>query len=105
MAPSPMTVIAIIALYTGVMMVVTDGLDEDAPETHGLDEAPAFDEPEPSFFDVVASVIHSVWNTVTFVFGAMTFNVPGAPLPFRFVIGVLVIGSLAWSIATLVRGN
>jgi hypothetical protein len=100
-----MTVIVIIALYTGVMMIVTDGLREDEPEKYGLDEAPAFDEPSSTFFDVLASIIHSVWDTILFVLGAMTFNVPGAPVPFRFTIGVIVIGSLAWSIVTLIRGN
>jgi hypothetical protein len=105
MASNPIGVLMTIGIYVATYGLVAADLGATKPDTMGLDKPPEIKEVEDNWWDVLASIINSVWGVVTMLVGALTFNVPGAPLWIRLPIAVTIVGSLTWSIATLVRGN
>lgn len=53
----------------------------------------------------VGNVFLVIGGVVLFLFNLVSFNVPGAPLFVRFVVGTAIGGTLIWSIAALFRGD
>jgi len=106
MSSNPTPVLAIIAIYVTFYIVAAPTFDS-APATnkYSLDTATAPSEPSSGFFDVLASVIHTVWGYCTLIFGALTFNVPDVPGFLQFLVAVLINASLLWSVVSLIRGK
>lgn len=101
---SPVAVLVIIAIYVGFYAVVSSEAEEDV-ETYGLHQAPEAPDPDKGVFSAIADVLGTVGSVIGFIYGAITFNVDGAPFWLRIPIAVAVISSLTWSISTLIRGN
>lgn len=53
----------------------------------------------------VFNILGMIWGVIVFFFNLVTFNVPGAPLYVRVVLGGAISGALIWSLASLIRGN
>lgn len=60
----------------------------------------------------IGNVVHAIGDVFLILFGVVillgqvfSFNVPGAPVIARVIVGVILIGSVSWSVATLFRGN
>ncbi len=101
MGLSPIPVLAIIAVYGIIYFALTD---LEAEGTENLDTAADIDQPG-GILDIIKEVLDSVWGFVQKLVGALTFNVPGAPIYIRTPIAIMIISSLTWSIVTLIRGN
>jgi hypothetical protein len=104
LAASPVVILSIIALYSMVYIVIDPanampGGAEDLGNAEDPGEAPN------GVLDIVVSILEKVWGVVLLLFGAMVFNVPEAPVYIQAPVAIIIIGSLAWSIATLVRGT
>lgn len=59
----------------------------------------------PDVLNTLAAIIGTIWGFVKTFFNFLTFNVTGAPTWIRFIVGMTISGSLAWSIAALLRGG
>jgi hypothetical protein len=56
-------------------------------------------------FKIIANVLIVFASVIRFFFNALTFNIPGAPLLARVLVGTFFIGGVGWSIANLLRGT
>jgi hypothetical protein len=104
---SPMVPVAILAITFSVYVAM--GID--GPFAGEVPEAPDFSEPEEDrnwlerTFGGVGELLTGLWTGITFFFQFLTFNVPGAPLWVRLPVSTLIIGSLTWSILSMIRGR
>jgi hypothetical protein len=105
LAFSPVPLLCALALYVAVYMAI-DPAGAMPAGTAALDDQPDdFGDPPDGVLDVLADVVGKVWGVVQLLFGAFTFNVPDAPPYIRAPVAIGIVGTLAWSIATLIRGN
>lgn len=104
-AHSPLPVLIIIGIYTAVFGLVDGALSKADVNTYGLDVAPNITPPTGGLFSDIGNVFATIGNVFGMVVGAMIFNVPGAPWWVQYPIAVSIIGSLTWSLVTLVRGD
>lgn len=58
-----------------------------------------------NFFKFLGNVSLVIASVVRFFFNALTFNIPGAPIVVRIIVGTAFIGSIGWAIAGLSRGT
>ena len=98
---APAAILIIIALTLTFQFVFLSS--DYTEESYNIDEPSNnssfdFDEPGPW------NILSAIWNVVTTFVDLLTFNIPGAPLYVRFPVGITITGSLAWSIASLIRG-
>jgi len=98
-------VLGIIATYVAFYMVLAPAFNKDAPDQYGLDQAPTIDPPSDGLFSSIGNVFSAIGSAFGLVFGAITFNVSGAPPWVQYPVAVVIIGSLVWSVVTLIRGN
>jgi hypothetical protein len=101
MAPSPVPILALIGIYV-VMFALITGTEADAM---GLDEDPAVDTGGFGGVNILGDIINAIISVVVLIFNALTFNVEGAPFWVQTPVAIIIIGSLSWSAATLIRGN
>lgn len=101
MASSPVPVLAIIGIYL-VFYALVQGADS---VDSGLDDDPGVSTSGFGGVDILGDIIEAIISVVVLIFNGLTFNVDGAPFWVRFPVAVIIIGSLAWSAATLIRGN
>lgn len=101
MANSPISVLVIIGLYVGIYSLMVADAD-----TFGLDDPAnaSINEPDGGVLDALLGVVKSIFGVVKLILGALVFNVDDAPLFVRIPVAIAIIGSLAWSAATLARG-
>lgn len=104
MASSPVVVLCIIALYT-VVYIAIDPNNAMPGGTEDLDEGQDPGDAPDDALSVIVDVVQKVWGVIVLLFNAMVFNVPGAPVYIQGPVAIMIIGSLSWSIATLIRGN
>jgi hypothetical protein len=104
MASTPLLVLAVVALYSMVYIVI-DPANAMPDGTDSLDDRGDDPGDSPSGIEIVGAVLEKVWGVVVLLFGAMVFNVPDAPIYIQAPVAIIIIGSLAWSIATLIRGT
>jgi hypothetical protein len=107
MGVNPIPLLVILGLYLafyGLMAPDTNACGTTSGANCGLADAPAVNQPD-GIIDIVLGVINAVWGVVTFLYNAISFNIPGAPAWARVPIAVGFIGTLTWAIAGLVRGN
>lgn len=100
MTANPVPVLTIIGIYV-VFYAVIGATD---PETFGVNDSPTFG---TSFggIDILGDIIDAVIGFVELLIGALTFNIDGAPFYVQIPVAVAIIGSLGWSIASLIRGS
>lgn len=84
--------------------VITSTAEADV-EDYGLSDAPDIEAPEGGVFDSIGNVFDTIGGVFGMILGALTFNVPDVPFWLRIPIAIAIIGSLTWSLVTLVRGN
>lgn len=104
MAPSPVPVLIIIGVYVAFYAVMA-GTAEAEVNTYGVDQDPGIEAPSGGVFSAIADVFSAISTVFDFLIGALTFNVDGAPFWVRIPVGAGIIGSLAWSVVTLIRGD
>lgn len=104
MAASPVPILMIIGLYVAMYAVIIGTAEADV-NTYGLDAQPSIAAPEGGLFDSITNVFETIGGVFSMLLGALTFNVPDAPFFIRIPVAIAIIGSLAWSLVTLVRGN
>ena len=113
MGSSPVAILVVIGIYVAIYGVIqgtsTDCGGNGGSANCGLATAPATPQPTSGglfgWVDTLGQIITAVWNVVLLIVGALIFNVPGAPAYVQVPVAVGIIGSLSWSIATLIRGN
>lgn len=102
---APIAILMIIAVTFTFEFLFLQSLAEQDQENFNVDEpnnTSTFDfESDPGVFGVLGAI----WDVITTFIDLLTFNIPGAPGYIRFVLSVIVNGSLAWSIAALIRGT
>ena len=101
MAPSPVPVLAIIGIYLAFFAVL-QGLGS---VTSDLDDDPGVPTTGFGGLDILGEIVDAIISVVVLIFNGLTFNVDGAPFWIQFPVAVVIIGSLTWSAATLIRGN
>lgn len=101
MAPSPVPILATIGIYVVLFALIT-GTEADAM---GLDEDAGIDTGGFGGLDILGDIINAIIGVVVLIFNALTFNVEGAPFWISIPVAIIIIGSLSWSAATLIRGN
>lgn len=101
MGASPVAILCILAIYGVFFFLIQDA---EATGTEDLDTASDVDQPG-GVLDIIKEVIDAVWGFVEKLLGALTFNVDGAPIWVRTPVATMIIGSLSWSIVSLIRGT
>lgn len=101
MAPSPVAVLAVIAIYLAMFAVLEGASSVDSD----LDQDPDVATSGFGGVDILGDIIEAIISVVVLIFNGLTFNVDGAPFYIQFPIAVIIIGSLTWSAVTLIRGN
>lgn len=56
-------------------------------------------------FKAIANVFLILASVIRFLFNALTFNVPGAPVAVRVLFGAAFTAGIGWPIANLIRGS
>ena len=104
MAASPVPVLMIVGLYVAFFMLIVG----TAGDTYGMGAVPEDLPSEDDDFggwDIIGDIVRAVFGFIKLLFGALTFNVEGAPLWVRIPISTGIITSLLWSAMTLIRGT
>lgn len=107
---APIALLFIIAVsFAFQMAFLGDEINEiefeiDNPQNQTEDEG-FFSDWTPDSLDALAAIIGTIWGFVKTFFNFLTFNVPGAPTWVRFIVGMTINGSLAWSLVALLRGT
>lgn len=94
----------IIGIYVALYAVIVGSTAADA-NTYGLDTQPSISAPDGGLFDSIGNVFSTIGGVFSLILGALIFNVPDAPFWIQIPIAIAIIGSLTWSLVTLVRGN
>lgn len=102
MAASPVAVLAIIGIYVAFYAVFGATATTDNPNVNAGDGAIDSD---CGLVCGLGDILRIIFDFVELLFGALTFNVPGAPAYIRAPITIIIGASLVWSALTLIRGT
>lgn len=111
-AKAPFAILLLIGVVFAFELMFLGAQETPGPNQEAYDPgASKFDDINNSsdetfgFVSTVAGLVDAIIDFIKTMFDLLTFNIPGAPTVVRFPITVGIVGGLAWSIATLFRGN
>jgi len=96
-----MPILATIGIYVVLFALITSS----EVDSMGLDGDNGINTGGFGGLDILGDIIEAIIGVVLLIFNALTFNVDGAPFWVQVPVAIIIIGSLSWSAATLIRGN